>query len=77
MKQTAPFGNTISVFATTHPAVAYLYLVRPQAAMQRLVIQFAANGLRAYEDLVALEQQLLATSPQVCDLQLQDKEEPQ
>jgi hypothetical protein len=45
--------------------------------MQRLVIQFAANGLRASEDLVALEQQLLATSPQVCDLQLQDKREPQ
>jgi hypothetical protein len=45
--------------------------------MQRLVIRLAANGLRSYEDLVALWQQLLATSPQVCDLQLQDKREPQ
>jgi hypothetical protein len=45
--------------------------------MQQVVIQFAANSLRAYDDLVALEQQLLATSPQICDLQLQDKGEPQ
>jgi hypothetical protein len=38
-----------------------LILVRPEAAMHQLVLQFAANTIRDYDDLVTLEQQLIAT----------------
>jgi hypothetical protein len=40
--------------------VADLVLVRPKAAMHQLVLQFATNSVRDYDDLVALERQLVA-----------------
>jgi hypothetical protein len=40
--------------------VAYLFLVRPEAAMHQLVLQFAANTIRNYDELIALEDRLTA-----------------
>ena len=40
--------------------MAELVLVRPEAAMHQLMLQFAVNSLRDYDELVALEEQLVA-----------------